>query len=320
MRSAAAPSYYDVDGFPQTMIATPASSSTARVEVTELPDLYTLAKPLLEAGGKDNKQDEARFLKNVELALLQGASPHSWLGPETPLRGAVLAPCPGLVHALLAAQAAPDKCDEKGVRPMHIAAYAGQVDICRILLQARATPNCEDRYGQTPLFFCASVGACALIHRSHADLNKISQRGQSVLHLSARDGRHEVLGWFLERATPALVSLRDVHGATAADYARSAGVRPEILQSLLEVPTNASPTRGNIIGHVHHQRQLSPAATSRPVPGQQKALVGPTAQRQMQQRFVQSDHKNAHGLYLGGASGARQHRSALSPVTSNRLR
>jgi hypothetical protein len=122
--------------------------------------------------------------------------------------------------------------DEKGVSLLHHAAFDGQADICRMLLKAGADVNACDCHGQTPLFFAPSRTVCETLYASLADTNVINAKGQCALHLAGRAGLCDVISWLLGRCSRAMLRLRDEHGLVPADYARQAGVRPEILMKL----------------------------------------------------------------------------------------
>jgi len=66
-----------------------------------------------------------------------------------------------------------------------------------------------------------------MLTEKHADVSVLNRRGQSALHLAGRAGLHDVLGWLSVRVCKELVELRDVHGATASNYAQQAGAPPD---------------------------------------------------------------------------------------------
>jgi len=209
------------------------SEPTGRKDGTGRCDLYTPAQYLLQAS--TGPKARARALQTVEFALTRGASPHSWHGPGTPLRGAVQGRCPDLVALLLQARASPDEHDEKGVSALHLAAFDGHAEICKVLLEYRANTNYADCHGQTPLFFAPSRPVCEALFKHHADMNATNHKGQSALHLAGRAGLGDVLVWLSTRVSRALLTLRDEKGAVAADYARQAGVPLEVLEKLEQV-------------------------------------------------------------------------------------
>mmetsp|Transcript_14065 Transcript_14065/g.30551 ORF Transcript_14065/g.30551 Transcript_14065/m.30551 type:complete len:651 (+) Transcript_14065:172-2124(+) len=192
-------------------------------------DLYSLAKPLLEGAFGPTR---LKALEQVRTALISGASPHEWRGePSTPLIAAVKAADCDLAKMLLVAQADPHSVDEKGVTALHVAAYRGRTDLCTFMVEANADPNAADRHGQTPLFFADNVGVCRHLAAANADINVVNAKGQSALHLAARAGLSDVLSWLAGRVHPQLPELKDVHGATAAYYARHAGIKEELARA-----------------------------------------------------------------------------------------
>lgn len=192
-------------------------------------DLFSLAKPLLSAGGVEQ---HAAALSAVERALRQGASPTQWRGAGTPMRAAVQAGRQDLVQTLLTHRADCCEKDDRGVALLHLAAFAGQSGICKLLLMAKAEVNVADQHGQTPLFFAPSRVVCEALHHRRADISLLNHKGQSALHLAGRAGISEVLLWLSSHVSKMLLELTDVHGASAAHYASVAGVSPQVLQKL----------------------------------------------------------------------------------------
>jgi len=233
------------------------SEPTGRKDGTGRCDLYAPAQYLLQAS--TGPKARARALQTVEFALTRGASPHSWHGPGTPLRGAVQGRCPDLVALLLQARASPDEHDEKGVSALHLAAFDGHAEICKVLLEYRANTNYADCHGQTPLFFAPSRPVCEALFKHHADMNATNHKGQSALHLAGRAGLGDVLMWLSSRVSRALLTLRDEKGAVAADYARQAGVRLEVLEKLEQVAGDSQPSS--------YRPPPSRSASHLPVPG-----------------------------------------------------
>ncbi|CAE7555847.1 Ankrd54 [Symbiodinium natans] len=199
--------------------------------------LFKAAQPLLQQSADPTRRQCA--LRAVQEELKSGASANTWDGPDTPLRAAVQARSTELVSLLLRARADPEEEDPKGVRLLHLAAFKGQDEICRLLLASRASPNAADCHGQTPLFFAPTRPICATLQRSHANVNVINRQGQSALHLAAKAGLGDVLAWMACNVTHALLSLRDAEGHLAGDYARQAGIKPEVLEKL-SLPAKAS--------------------------------------------------------------------------------
>lgn len=190
-------------------------------------DLYDVVQPLLQPGSSSERQQTA--LTAVAQALRSGASPNKWQGPTTPLRNAVQVQHADLTRLLLTARANPNEKDTKGVGVLHIAAFDGQPELCKLLLDSKAEANMVDQHGQSPLFFAPLSGVCEVLCGRKADVNLMNQKGQSALHLAGQAGLDQVLVWLAGRVSKPVLELRDVHGATAAYYARHAGVQPEVL-------------------------------------------------------------------------------------------
>eukprot|EP00439_Symbiodinium_sp_Y106_P084081 s92_g24.t2 len=125
--------------------------------------LFKAAQPLLQSGADQARRQSA--LRAVQEQLRLGVSINSWEGPDTPLKAAVQSRSTDLVALLLRARADPEQEDSKGVRLLHLAAFRGQDETCRLLLTARASPNAPDCHGQTPLFFAPTRPVCATLQR-----------------------------------------------------------------------------------------------------------------------------------------------------------
>ncbi|CAE7783281.1 ANKRD36C [Symbiodinium sp. CCMP2456] len=194
------------------------------------PSLYQAAEPLLSASASTStKEKRALALGAISRALKDGAPPDKWDGPETPLRAAVQARSVEMARLLVEARANPNETDAKGVCVLHTASFDGVADLCRTLLQARADANAADQHGQTALFFSPLSSVCDVLLEHKANVNALNQKGQSALHLASRAGLTEVLVWMAPRVSRDVVDMRDTHGATAAYYARHAGIPSDFL-------------------------------------------------------------------------------------------
>ena len=190
-------------------------------------NLYEIAKPLLQPGILREKRVVA--LSSFARCLKDGASPCHWSGPQTPLRCAVQAQDTEMAKLLIQARADPNERDAKGVCVLHSASFDGLTDLCQTLLKARADANVADQHGQTAFFFAPSSSVCDILMENKADVNSVNQKGQSALHLASRAGLTEVLLWMAPRVSREIMEMRDIHGATAAYYARHAGITGEFL-------------------------------------------------------------------------------------------
>ncbi len=135
-------------------------------------------------------------------------------------------------HALISMGANVNQIQEgtlSGMLPsgtaLHVAAYAGRIEICKFLLEAGADVNVKNQKGATPLLVGLSRGtiACVPTLLAHgADVNSRDIQGRTALMFLAMYGEndavaqgvlHEVL------ANAANVNARDSNGKTAEDWA-----------------------------------------------------------------------------------------------------
>ncbi|CAK9097550.1 unnamed protein product [Durusdinium trenchii] len=180
-----------------------------------------------------SKEKRALALGALSRCLREGASPHRWDGPETPLRAAVGAQSSEMARLLIHARADPNEKDAKGV-----------------------CANAADQHGQTAFFFAPSSSVCDIL-LEHKAAVKTMVKERSPLHLASRAGLSEVLMWFAPRISREIVDLRDIHGATAAYYARHAGVSADFLtKHKLSTIDAARTARAKPFGlHSCHQAQ-----------------------------------------------------------------
>jgi len=188
-------------------------------------DLYELCCPVLNPDVKLNHSEQQYALRAITQRLK--VTPWDWQGPDRPLKSAVDAGCTDLVFVMLEAGMSVDEADVRGVTALHDAVFAGRLDICKILLDGRASVNIRDRHGQTPLFFVGAVDICKLLCEAQADVSMVNTKGQTALHLAGRAGLREVLNELTEQVSKAVVGLHDSFGATAAQYLQISNPEPE---------------------------------------------------------------------------------------------
>jgi hypothetical protein len=230
---------------------------------------YLVAMPLLARNGMAaGPKARAQALKQLEAALDRGASPNQWqegdaeLGaPEvSPARAAVQANSTDFLLLLIKARADVNEKDSKRVSLLHTAAYSGQSELCRNLLEAEADPNTMDCHGQSPVFFAPNRATCEVLYKSHADMHILNLKGQSAVHLAARAGLSDVLLWFSGRVSRAVLCLRDGQGFMAVDYARRAKARPEAVQRLEQAVRGSRGAPGQSSGAGPRATRAEPAA------------------------------------------------------------
>ena len=118
----------------------------------------------------------------------------------------------------------PNVRDEYGSTPLHKAASRGHVDIARLLLEYGADPNVRDEYGWTPLHNAAyrgHVDVVAHLLERGADPNIQNKDGSTPLHKAASRGHVDVVRLLLEHGADPTVKNKD--GATPLDIAREGG-------------------------------------------------------------------------------------------------
>lgn len=90
-----------------------------------------------------------------------------------------------------------DIFDHEGRSPLHLAAEFGSLEICRLLLKAKAFVNSKTKPGWSALHFAAQKGHLELVQdliKTHgATVDSLTMKKQTPLHLAATAGEIEVL-------------------------------------------------------------------------------------------------------------------------------
>merc|ERR1712032_1014222 len=63
-------------------------------------------------------------------------------------------------------------------------------------------------------------------------MNCTNNRGQSALHLASKAALGDVVIWLTGKTSRALINLRDANGTMAIDYAKTSGVRLEVIEKM----------------------------------------------------------------------------------------
>ncbi|KAG0491893.1 hypothetical protein HPP92_005291 [Vanilla planifolia] len=114
--------------------------------------------------------------------------------------------------------------DCRGLYPLHIAAAKGRLLISKKILETDPSLSlCRDKDGRTPLHLAAANGHTALLMDLLPDDatligELLTERGETVLHLSVRYNQVETVKFLLENHKE-LVNLRDEKGMTALHLA-----------------------------------------------------------------------------------------------------
>uniref|UniRef100_A0A7E4WAX2 ANK_REP_REGION domain-containing protein n=1 Tax=Panagrellus redivivus TaxID=6233 RepID=A0A7E4WAX2_PANRE len=88
--------------------------------------------------------------------------------------------------------------------PIHVAAANGNIEFLRIVTKYDPTMiNRRDKYGCSPCTYAAQSGSlnCLrfMIEKGRADMSTLTNKGQSLLHVSALSGRLLIVRWLLYR-------------------------------------------------------------------------------------------------------------------------
>lgn len=246
-------------------------------------DVNDLVRQLLEQ--PPDAAEQQKTLRSLQKAIKQSVdAPDALRGPATPLGTVVKAGRADLARLLLRAKASANERDAKGVSALHLAVFDGNLDLSRTLIASRADVDACDRHGQTSLFFAPTRDICKLLMERRADVSVLNRKGQSALHLAGRAGLHEVLAWLTPRVNKSLVDLRDVHGATARNYAQQAGLpdqRPDMSESSANAPRgvqkggkgDASQRPRSTLGTVDEGQETSTPSPSQCLPSVSQLLV-----------------------------------------------
>eukprot|EP00929_Paragymnodinium_shiwhaense_P013264 TRINITY_DN121127_c0_g1_i1.p1 TRINITY_DN121127_c0_g1~~TRINITY_DN121127_c0_g1_i1.p1 ORF type:complete len:541 (+),score=138.44 TRINITY_DN121127_c0_g1_i1:118-1740(+) len=177
-------------------------------------DLWEMCKPLLD-GTAPLATQKARLAAVQQVLNIIGSDLERWSGPEPAIVAAVNANHVELTHMFLRARANPNVSDHRGLSVLHLAAFNGNIQIAKSLIQNQADVNARDGMGQTPMFFASRTGICKVLTEKKADLKLLNVKGQSALHLVAHNGFTEVLNWLSARVPRSLVDHHDIYGNTA---------------------------------------------------------------------------------------------------------
>nr|XP_035945523.1 E3 ubiquitin-protein ligase MIB2 isoform X3 [Halichoerus grypus] len=134
----------------------------------------------------------------------------------------------------------PEQVDTKnqGRTALQVAAYLGQVELVRLLLQARAGADLPDEEGNTALHYAAlgnQPEAARLLLSSGCGANALNSTRSAALHVAVQRGFLEVVRVLCERGCD--VNLPDAHADTPLHCAISAGAGASgIVEVLTEVP------------------------------------------------------------------------------------
>uniref|UniRef100_A0A8C6A311 RING-type E3 ubiquitin transferase n=1 Tax=Marmota marmota marmota TaxID=9994 RepID=A0A8C6A311_MARMA len=160
--------------------------------------------------------------------------------PEHPGRLVVEAALGNVARALDLLRRHPEQVDTKnqGRTALQVASYLGQVELVRLLLQARAGVDLLDDEGHTALHYAAlgnQPEAARMLLSAGCGADALNGARSTALHLAVQRGFLEVVRILCERGCD--VNLPDAHANTPLHSAISAGAGANgIVEVLTEVP------------------------------------------------------------------------------------
>jgi ankyrin repeat protein len=197
-----------------------------------------IAFALIEAGANPNLTDgvgrtalevavAAGAFELCEALLARGAQPtkHKDAQGNTMLHTAVALGSEPLVRLLLRQRAEIEQQNRRGCTPLLLASEAGQTGVVTQLLHANAGLHLCDASNRSALELALEKNHLetlgSLLHQSCVDINGITKRGSSLLHLAAELGDEERVNFLLRMH--AQVDVLNPNGETPLHWACSLG-------------------------------------------------------------------------------------------------
>lgn len=188
--------------------------------------------------------------------------------------------------------------------PLHRAAWAGQVDELRALVQGGAALDAVDDAGLAPLHWAAVAGqsaAAQLLLSSGADPNARARFDLTPLHWAALAGRAELVPLLVHRG--ARVDARNLYGMTPLHEAADAKVVAALLAA--GAPRDVPDDWGRTPLHVARSEAVALALLERGADIRARTRDGRTAME-----LAVFDGMAAHGLYFYATRTAARLRGA----------
>ncbi|XP_053431366.1 E3 ubiquitin-protein ligase MIB2 isoform X7 [Nycticebus coucang] len=198
--------------------------------------------------------------------------------PEHPGRLVVEVALGNVVRALDLLQRHPQQVDNKnqGRTALQVAAYLGQVELVRLLLQARAGVDLPDEEGNTALHYAAlgnQPEAARVLLSARCGADALNNTRSTALHVAVQRGFLEVVRILCEHGCD--VNLPDAHADTPLHSAISAGAGASgIVEVLTEVPgIDVTATNSQGFTLLHHASLKGHALAVRKILARARQLV-----------------------------------------------
>uniref|UniRef100_A0A8C8ZHL4 RING-type E3 ubiquitin transferase n=1 Tax=Prolemur simus TaxID=1328070 RepID=A0A8C8ZHL4_PROSS len=198
--------------------------------------------------------------------------------PEHPGRLVVEVVLGNMARALDLLQRHPEQVDTKnqGRTALQVAAYLGQVELVRLLLQARAGVDLPDDEGNTALHYSAlgnQPEAARVLLSAGCGADALNNTRSTALHVAVQRGFLEVVRVLCERGCD--VNLPDAHADTPLHSAISAGAgASSIVEVLTEVPgVDVTATNSQGFTLLHHASLKGHALAVRKILARARQLV-----------------------------------------------
>ncbi|XP_058408643.1 E3 ubiquitin-protein ligase MIB2 isoform X4 [Diceros bicornis minor] len=198
--------------------------------------------------------------------------------PEHPGRLVVEVALGNMARSLDLLRRHPEQVDTKnqGRTALLVAAYLGQVELVRLLLQARADVDLPDDEGNTALHYAAlgnQPEAAQVLLSSGCGANALNGTRSAALHVAVQRGFLEVVRVLCEHGCD--VNLPDAHADTPLHCAISAGAGASgIVEILTEVPAiDVTATNSQGFTLLHHASLKGHTLAVRRILGRARQLV-----------------------------------------------